>query len=363
MDLLPPGTAGSDTVPASLGTVVAHESLTHNAGNAATGGIWRVRGSAGTAVRKVFRPPADPPVGSPAWQTSDEPTHWNYWRREYLAYTTGLAARAYEGTGIAAPALVGAAERPDGTVELWLAEATGVAGPQWTPERIAASARQLGAAQARWVDRVPDEPWLSRRWLAQYVADRRPWVPEPVPWDHPAAEVWSDRVRRRMRPLWERRHDLVAAAEAAPRTLCHLDVWPMNLVADGPRTVLLDWAFTGEGALGEDVANLVVDSFTDGFFDPALVPEVASAVVEAYLAGLRDGGWRGSPEVVRRAVAASGAAKYAWMAPAMLCGAARGDARGGLNSYDPDSSAAQVRARRATLLDLLVQWADEATAH
>src|SRR6185437_9328731 len=79
------------TLPAGLGgRVDAVVPLVHNAGNAATGGIWRVTGPAGTAVLKVSRPPSPEPVGSPAWQTSDVPAHWNYWRREALAYTTGL---------------------------------------------------------------------------------------------------------------------------------------------------------------------------------------------------------------------------------------------------------------------------------
>jgi hypothetical protein len=345
--------------PPALGTVGHPEPLTHNAGNAATGGIWRVRGSAATAICKVFRPPADPPVGGLAWQTSEESTHWNHWRREYLAYTTGLTA-AYSGTGIVTPALLDARERPDGQVELWLAEAVGVPGPVWSVERLGAFARQLGLGQARWVDRVPDEPWLSRRWLAQYVADRRPWVPEPVPWRHPAADVWPDRVRGRMRALWEGRHGLVAIAGAAPRTLCHLDVWPMNLIADGATTVLLDWAFVGEGALGEDIANLIVDSVADGFMDAALLPEIEAATTEGYLDGLRAGGWRGPAEVVRRAIAASGAAKYSWMAPAMLTVAAQGDRRGGHRNYDPDSSAAEIRKRRGGLLELLVDWAERA---
>lgn len=347
--------------PAAIGTVHTSEPLTHNAGNAATGGIWRVRGSAGTAVRKVFRPPADPPRGTPGWQTSDEPTHWNYWRREYLAYTSGLVATAYDGTGITVPALLDAVQRPDGAVELWLSEATGVPGTAWTPQRLAAFARQLGRGQARWADRTPDHPWLSRRWLAQYVATRTPWVGDPPPWDHPAARVWSARVRRWMRPLWERRAHLVALAEAAPRTLCHLDVWPMNLIADGDRTVLLDWAFVGDGALGEDVANLIVDSVADGFIDIDLLPAIADGTIRAYLDGLREGGWRGSPRMVRRAIAASGAAKYAWLAPAMLSRAARGDARGGNAHYDPHTSAEQGQIRRGPLLDLLVDWLAEAT--
>jgi hypothetical protein len=179
-----------------------------------------------------------------------------------------------------------------------------------------------------------------------------------VPWDHPAARDWSDRVRAGIRPLWERRHALVAHGENMPRTLCHLDVWPMNLIAEGDRNILLEWAFTGTGALGEDIANLIVDSFADGFIDTALLPEVEAATTDGYLRGLRDGGWHGSDDDVRRAIALTGAAKYSWLAPAMLTVAARGITRGGSPSYDPESTAAQVRIRRGRLLELLVNWAE-----
>ena len=60
-------------------------------GNAATGGIWRVLGAAGSAVLKVARLPASPDPAK-SFPTGDDPTHWNYWRRESLAYETHLAA-------------------------------------------------------------------------------------------------------------------------------------------------------------------------------------------------------------------------------------------------------------------------------
>jgi pimeloyl-ACP methyl ester carboxylesterase len=89
-------------LPRAVGdTIVASEPLRHGLGNAATGGIWRVHGMAGSAVLKVARLPA---AGEPAraFPTRDKPDHWNYWRREALAYRTSLAATAYADAGIAA---------------------------------------------------------------------------------------------------------------------------------------------------------------------------------------------------------------------------------------------------------------------
>jgi hypothetical protein len=55
------------------------------------------------------------------------------------------------------------------------------------------------------------------------------------------------------------RQTLMERAEASPRTLCHLDVWPMNLI------------------------------------DAALLPEINERVTDSYLDGLREGGFTGSP--------------------------------------------------------------------
>jgi thiamine kinase-like enzyme len=127
-------------------------------------------------------------------------------------------------------------------------------------------------------------------------------------WDHPRVAAWPVQVRQDLRWLWAQRSRLLAAAEATERTLCHLDVWPANLIDGQGRSVLLDWSFVGEGAVGEDVANLIIDSFTDGLMDAALLPEVAESTTDSYLQGLRDGGWSGPADRVRTAIAACGAA-------------------------------------------------------
>jgi hypothetical protein len=337
--------------------VSAVEPLRHNKGNAATFGIWRVRGPLGSAVLKISSPPAAGSGGF--WPTSDEPDHWNYWRREALAYTTGLAATAYREAGITPPDLLEASTRTDGRVELWLDDVEGTEGFDWPVPRIARFAYELGAGQARWAGRVPSSDWLSRCWLAQYLAEG-PSLSVDVQdayWDHPRVAAWPTQVRQELRRLWAERNRLLAVAEAAERTLCHLDVWPANLIEGDGRSVLLDWSFVGEGAVGEDLANLIVDSFTDGLMDAALLPEVTELATDSYLEGLRDGGWTGSDDRVRTAVATCGAVKYSWYGPAILGRAVRDDL--GTSSYNRDSDAESAVRRVTGLVTLIADWAKQ----
>jgi hypothetical protein len=129
----------------------------------------------------------------------------------------------------------------------------------------------------------------------------------------------------------------------------------MNLIArggPGDEIVLLDWAFAGAGAVGEDVGNLIPDSVADGLIDPGLLAEIDQAVTGGYLAGLRAGGWRGQDAQVRRAIAVSGAAKYCWLAPRMLQRLAGG---GGPGFYDRRGDE-QVVAGRLGMLTLVASW-------
>ncbi|MDX6354501.1 MAG: hypothetical protein QOF98_1404, partial [Streptomyces sp.] len=260
-----------------------------------------------------------------------------------------------------------------------------------------------------WADRLPDRPWLSRGWLRQYVTSKP--VLQDVPWDHPTAvAVWPSSLRVALRRMWEQRDTLLSAAESAPRTLCHLDVWPQNLIAAdttpapdpataspqpaGPtpptartaptaqstrtarspraaqttpsnathrRTVLLDWAFVGEGGIGEDIANLIPDCVADGLMPTDLLPEISEAVITAYLGGLRDGGHRIDEGELRQAVAAAGAAKYCRLAPLMLTRLAGGTPVGSV-SYDVGGDDTAVLRRRIGLFEHLSDWSSRILA-
>ena len=55
----------------------------------ASSGIWRVTLGSRTAILKLVAHSAD---GHPNWRSGEDPTHWYYWRREVLAYESGLLA-------------------------------------------------------------------------------------------------------------------------------------------------------------------------------------------------------------------------------------------------------------------------------
>ena len=331
--------------PAALGTVLSAEELTHNAGNDATGGIWLVTGTLSAAILKIATPPSGTPSGS-AWPTSDEPTHWNYWQREVLAYRTDLV-RAYEPFGIDAPTLLSSVALPSGAIALWLSVVPGTPATSWSPSLLGEFGYRLGAAQASFIDRIPAVPWLSQNWLESYAARTTTWVRWEVDWSHPLAAVWPPAVRSALASLWASRASVLARARASsPLTLAHLDVWPMNLIG----TALLDWSFVGVGGVGEDPANLIIDSVTDGLMPASYLPDIESLVTSSYADGL------GLPlDAVRRAIRLYGAAKYAWFGPAVM-GRAVAEGVLGHANYRIAETVEESLLRHVGLVTMIADW-------
>jgi hypothetical protein len=337
-----------DLVPADVTT----EELLHNAGNEITGGIWRVpRADGGSAVLKLAVRSRD--GANPVFAASDDPGHWNYWRREVTAYESGFASTVFADAGLSAPRLLGIDERGD-SIAMWLEDVTGTPGMRSGSAALGDVAERIGATQARWLGRPPAETWLARDWLRDYTLAQP--VADDLDWEHPIiTAAWSPLTRDTLRTLWERRHDVLAATDRLPRTLCHHDLWPMNLIVAERGPVLLDWASTGPGPIGEDVANLTLDAFWDGMIDTSLIDEVAAATAAGYRRGL---GAKIDEQTLAYATRLTGAAKYFWLAPRMVGAATQYRNNAG---YDTRSPAEMIEGR-APVMEELSRWARAAMA-
>ncbi len=227
----------------------------------------------------------------------------------------------------------------DGRV-LWLEDVAGRPGTEFT----LADHERFATALGRWQARGPlDAPWTSRRFLREYAASKpAPYelVDDDRAWELPLVrDCWPPGLRTGWGRLLTHRELLLATMERLPRTFAHLDVWVSNEIArpDG-RTVLLDWAFAGDGAIGEDAGNHIPDAAFDLFWPAERIAELDAAVTAAYLAGLREAGRSGDPAQVRLGIVAS-CVEYAWLLS--------GDARAGVR--DRASRVPRGRGCRAPL--------------
>jgi hypothetical protein len=204
----------------------------------------------------------------PRWASRPSEDDPYYWRREPLAYASGLL----ELFGV--PRVRARVERANGSIALWLED--GGDPPVWTPALLGDTARRLGRAQAR---ATTDAPWLVRGFLREYLA---------------LHDIAPD-------------EDVLTRLDAMPSTLCHNDLHPDNVLESG---VVIDWAYCGIGAPGLDAGVLVADGIADDAFPVEQADAVAAAVWNGYLEGL-DGAF--GAEDVRFAFARGTALRLSWL--------------------------------------------------
>jgi Phosphotransferase enzyme family len=278
-------------------------------------GLYRVTGSA--RVGGATQPWALVVKMSAATDGADQGA-WDYPAREGLVYGSGLLA-ALPG-GLVAPRCLAVETQPDGTSWLWL-EAIAEAHPgPWPLERYAWVGRRLGRFNGAYLAGVPlpNQPWLSRGFLRSWVGvePAGPAVAELERLAGPGGppllrQLYPPPVIAELRRLWDERERFLAALDRLPRTFCHHDAFRRNLLVrrgpEGEELVALDWTQAGHGAVGEDLAQLVVASLL--YFETAgIAPRDLDATCFAhYVAGLREAGWVGDKRLVRLGFTANAA--------------------------------------------------------
>jgi hypothetical protein len=259
----------------------------------ATAGVWRVHAAGESFFLKVLQLGGE----NPRWPAQPNPTDPYYWRREAEAYASGLLTRL--APPLRAPDCHGCVDRDDGTVALWLEDVRLPPASSWELDRYRSLAFQFGRAQGELAQDPPREEWLSRRWLRAYLDLR----------EDDIARHGSGRTFE----LWQQRERVLERIEASPQTFVHLDFYPTNFFGDEHETVVIDWAYCGLGAVGEDAGNLVPDTLLDVFVAPERSDELERVVWDGYVEGLRASGWSFDEADVRAVYALTAGLKFAWI--------------------------------------------------
>lgn len=231
---------------------------------------------------------------------------WNYYKREPDAYQSGLLDDLPG--GVVAPRSFGVVDHPGGACWIWLEDVRDEIGQDWPLEHYGIVARHAGLFNGAYlVDRpLPSWPWLSSGWWRKYIAESTPAIGRiRDSLDHPLVRRgWPGDARERFFRLWEQRDLYLDALDRLPQTICHLDMFRRNLfarkTADGDdQTVIIDWSYTGKGAIGQELAPLVLAGVAFSEVDFSQAKALEDIVFDGYLEGLHQAGWRGEPRLVR----------------------------------------------------------------
>jgi hypothetical protein len=186
---------------------------------AATGGIYRVVGHAlhaglrvtWSAMLKVVS------LDAPGTQIAfEDEAHPLYWKREVLAYTSGLLDDLPG--GVRAPRCYGVVKIDEGTAWLWLEEVKDTGTATWGLEQYARAAECLGRFNGAYLagHPLPDYPWLTRTGSPRGLLEHNTWIrdvmADPGTWQHPLMRAaFPVPVCERLLRLWDEREGLLAA--------------------------------------------------------------------------------------------------------------------------------------------------------
>jgi hypothetical protein len=282
-----------------------------------TGGVHRVSGDGFSLIIKVITRGTDAdPLG--LWVAGAEPSHRNYWKREWLAFSSGMLD-TLPGE-LRAPRTLLATEPSEDECWIWMEDVEGRPGAEWEVDDYDSVAFDVATTQAAYAGGrsvLPPDEWLAHHWLRGWVdtvAHRIEALDDDALW----TEAWQGPIsalRPRVRELWAAREQLLAIVESAPQTVVHGDLWPTNLIAaDDGTSVAIDWSQVGIGSIAQDLDQLTLDPVWMLVLPDVSLDDLDRHVVPSYLSGLRTSGFDVDEAVLRHWYAAAASVHYAPLA-------------------------------------------------
>ncbi|MCS7463925.1 aminoglycoside phosphotransferase family protein [Paenibacillus doosanensis] len=319
--------------------LIGHDSITlgewscsrhgWQASNIVTGGLYRVEGTA-LAQDRPIRWSMIVKIVVPA-AGSQGPAHYNYWKREILAYQSGLLEKLP--SVIRAPRCYGVEEKEDKTVWIWMEEVSDYYKGQWSGKQYEDVARCLGRFNGAYgsVEALPSAPWLCSNWLSSWVEECDKYdngiARKQEVWAHPSVkELFPSDTFRRYSEFCRMRSRLLDGLSRLPKVFTHNDAWRPNLYLQEDGTVAaIDWAFAGIAGVGEELGRyygLCLHSGLGASFDMA---ELAEKFLQRYYEGLEDAGWNGGLRQVRFGFLTAAGIRCGMLIPKLMDKALQGD--------------------------------------
>ncbi|MBC8427771.1 phosphotransferase [bacterium] len=241
-------------------------------------------------------------------------THLDVWhrepfQRELLLYQSGVLNNLPG--GISAPRCLGVVEYADDEPWMWLEDIAGEPALQWPLERFKVAAHHFGILQGAFLAgaSLPDYPWMDTSgWLRVKLAngaERIPLILERFQVHPLTKNLYNSEIGKRLRRLWADREVFFESLNRLPKSFCHGDFNYTNLFArrlpDGKeQTVAIDWQYSGFRQIGEDITGFIADSSIMPVRRKAAEPEdFTELILEGYLSGLEEGGWKGDKRIAR----------------------------------------------------------------
>jgi hypothetical protein len=232
------------------------------------------------------------------------PEHGAYWKREALVFQSNIIDDRAD--GLVPVRCYDVVEKGSDTIWLWLEDLEDAAGFGWNLDRHVLAARHFGQFNGAHIERRIDFlPWIHgnrsflRKWVdAMYRPETSLNKPDVI--QHPIIQKAFPQsvINRWMRAL-SNRDKILNKLDGLTQTLSHQDTDKRNLFSrrsdDGlEQTIVIDWAFLGLAAVGEDLGNQVFGNLSFLCVDCSAAREYQESAFSAYIGGLHEAGWESS---------------------------------------------------------------------
>ena len=298
-DLVPPGPATLETHPYAYGSP-------------ATGGLFRLQGDGWSWFGKVLHHVRHwPGLAELPPPVAEDFAAAFPWRSELELWDAVYESRMP--AGFRAPVLHGIVDLGDDRLAVWT-EDVQQAPPSYDLDRYVRSAHLLGRWNARCAE--PEAlaasewgPGFGLRMYAERAVAFRGLMPlaDDALWSHPWLAGHAA-LRADLRRLGDQIPEMLDRLDTFVQSVPHGDASPQNLLVpvDAPDTfVVIDPSFRTPHCLGFDLGQLLVGLVHAGEVPAARLPEIAAAIVPAYLDGLAAEGVTGLDHDVRDGFATS----------------------------------------------------------